>query len=118
MAEEVKLGAFIASLQRNNKQIKTDRAQAIAEEAEITYKRTIEDLEITIKRLKRQRENMLDMSPENTYSLIVADKFDSRQFTDKDIDLGVQIREAEIRLEIAKASYARLFASDTKVKEE
>jgi len=102
-------GAFLSSLKRNNKQIREDRAQAIGEEAEITYKRTIEDLEISIKRMLRQQENMLDLSPDNALSLIVADKFDSRQYTDKDLELGIQIRNSEIKLEIAKKRYAYLF---------
>ena len=101
VAEVKKEGAFLGSLKRNNRQIKADRAEAIGEEAQITFKRTIEDLEISIKRMTRQRENMLDLSPDNAMSLMVAEKFDSRQFTDKDIDLGVQIRNAEITLEIA-----------------
>ena len=102
-------GAFISSLKRNNKQIRADRAEAIGEEAQITYKRTIEDLEISIKRMLRQRENMLDLSPDNALSLIVADKFDARMFTDKDIQLGVEIRNAEIKLEIARKQYEYLF---------
>ncbi len=102
-------GAFLSSLKRNNKQIRADRAQAIGEEAQITYKRTIEDLEISIKRMQRQRENMLDLSPDNAMSLIVAEKFDSRQFTDKDIQLGIEIRNAEIKLEIARKQYEYLF---------
>lgn len=103
------IGAFLSSLKRNNRQIREDRAQAIGEEAEITYKRTIEDLEISIKRMQRQQENMLDLSPDNAMSLMVAEKFDSRQYTDKDVDLGIQIRNAEIKLEIAKKRYAYLF---------
>ncbi len=105
-------GAFISSLKRNNRQIREDRAQAIGEEAQITYKRTVEDLELSIKRMKRQRENMLDLSPDNAMSLMVAEKFDARAFTDKDIELGVQIRNAEIKLEIATKQYAYLFGGE------
>ncbi len=111
MGEEEKKveGAFLLSLKRNNKQIKDDRATAIGEIAQITYKRTIEDLELSIKRMKRDQENMLDLSPDHALSLIVADKFDSRQYTDKDIDIGIQIRNAEIKLEISRKRYAYLF---------
>ena len=45
------VGAFIDSLKRNNKQIHED--------AEMLYKRKIEDLEVEIKRVKRDQENML-----------------------------------------------------------
>lgn len=56
-------GAFVASLKRNNKQIKDDRAESIAEDAQMRYRRTVEDLDMAIKRMKRTRDNMLDLSP-------------------------------------------------------
>ena len=103
------VGAFIASLKRNNSKIREDRAIAIAESAEMIYKRTVEDLEMSIKGMKRDRENMLDMSPTDAQSLVMASDFDAVDFTKKDIDLGVKIRNAEITLEIAKDRYAILF---------
>lgn len=116
MAEEEKVveqpkqeGAFVGSLKRNNKQIRGDRAEAIAEDAELRYKRQIEDLEVGIKRLRRQQENMLDLSPDNAMSLMVAKDFDSKAYVDMDVDLGVQIRNEEIKLDISKKRYAYLF---------
>ena len=47
-------GAFLASLKRNNTQIREDRATAIAEDAELLFKREVEDLAIQIKRLRRE----------------------------------------------------------------
>ena len=54
-------GAFLESLQRNNKQIRQDRAEAIAEDAELVFKRKVEDLEMKIKRMRRERDGMLDL---------------------------------------------------------
>lgn len=102
-------GAFIGSLKRNNKQIREDRAQAIGEEAELVFKRTVEDLEMALIRLKRKQENQLDLSPDSAMSLIVADKFDARTFTDNDVAMGVEIRNLEIKLDIAKKRYEYLF---------
>lgn len=110
--KDVNVGAFISSLKRNNRQIREDRATAIGEEAQITYKRTIEDLELYIKRMQRAQENMLDLSPDNALSLIVADKFDSRKYTDEDVEIGIKIRNAEIKLEIAKKRYKYLFGGE------
>lgn len=45
MADEKREGAFLSSLKRNNKQIRDDRATAIAEDAQVLYRRTVEDLE-------------------------------------------------------------------------
>ncbi len=102
-------GAFFSSLKRNNRQIRDDRATAIAEDTELVYKRKIEDLELCIKKMKREQDNMLDLSPTNAQSLILASDFDSTQYVEKDIDLGIKIRNTEITLEIAKKRYQYLF---------
>ena len=102
-------GAFIDSLIRNNKQIKTDRAEAIGEDAGIRFKRVVEDIEIEIRRKKRERDNMLDLSPENSFSLMVAKDFDSAAFVKRDLDLGVEIRNLEIKFEIANNRLSELF---------
>jgi len=102
-------GAFVESLTRNNKKIRTDRAIAIVEDAELIYKRKVEDLITQIKRIKREREGMLDLSPTNADSLVLSSDFDSVIFVDKDIDLGLKIRNLEIQLEIAEHRYQTLF---------
>jgi hypothetical protein len=105
-------GAFYSSLKRNNKQIRDDRALAIVEDTQMIYKRKIEDLETSVKRMKRELENMLDLSPTNTQSLILATDFKSIEFVDKDLKLGVEIRNTEIMLEIAKKRYDFLFGGN------
>lgn len=107
--EQEKVGAFVESLKRNNKQIRNDRAQAISEDTEVLYKRSVEDLELSIKKMKREQENMLDLSPTNAQSLVLASDFDSADYVQKDIDLGVKIRNAEIKLGIAKKRNNYLF---------
>jgi hypothetical protein len=102
-------GAFISSLKRNNKEIREDRAAAIAEDAQLVYKRKIEDLEISIRKMQREQENMLDLSPTSAHSLILASDFNCDDYVAKDIELGIKIRQAEITLEIAKQRYNYLF---------
>lgn len=102
-------GAFVNSLIRNNKQIREDRAKSITEDTELVYKRTIEDLEMQVKKMKREQENMLDLSPSNAQSLVLASDFDSKVYVEKDVELGVKIRNTEIKLEIAKKRYEYLF---------
>jgi hypothetical protein len=104
-------GAFVASLKRTNKAIKDDRAEAISEDAEMLFRRRVEDMQMKIKRMKRNRENMLDLSPENSFSLMLADKFDGDKFAEEDIKLGVDIRNEEIKLEIATKRYEYLFGA-------
>lgn len=102
-------GAFVQSLTRNNKKIRQDRAVAITENTQILFKRKVEDLDLEIKRAKRERENMLDLSPSTADSLVLASDFDAEAFVKKDIELGVKIRNLEIAHEIAKARYHLLF---------
>ena len=109
MEENTNVGAFLTSLKRNNKQIRDDRATAIGEDTQLLYKRQIEDLQVTIKRMERDQENMLDLSPENSFSLKLASDFDASAYVSKDIELGIKIREANIKLEIAQKRYKYLF---------
>jgi hypothetical protein len=102
-------GAFISSLKRNNKQIRDDRATAIADVAQLKYKRKVEDLQMSIRDMKREQDNMLDLSPTNAQSLIIASDFDADAYIGKDLELGVKIRNEEIRLEIATKRYEFLF---------
>ena len=107
--EELSEGSFLASLKRNYSKIRADRAAAIAEDCEVTYRRAIEDLDLRIKRMIRERENMLDLSPTSAQSLMLATDFDSKIFVDKDIDLGTKIRNDRIKLGIAKEQFFILF---------
>lgn len=109
MNDEVEVGAFVASLKRNNKQIRDDRASAITEDAQMAYKRSVEDLEMGIKRMRREQENMLDLSPDNAQSLILGKDFDSATYISRDAELGLNIRNAEIKLDIAATRYLYLF---------
>lgn len=102
-------GAFVGSLVRNNKKIREDRAIAIAESAQMLYKREVEDTELTLKQMRRDRELMLDLSPTDAQSLVLASDFDAKAFVEKDIKMGIDIRNLEIKLEICKTRFAHLF---------
>lgn len=79
------------------------------EDAQLIYKRVIEDLEVGIKRMERDQENMLDLSPENATSLKLASDFNAQEYADKDLDLAMKIRNSKIKLKIAKKRYGYLF---------
>jgi len=102
-------GAFLESLKRNNKKIRADRAKALSEDTELMYRRKVEDLELCVRRLKREQENMLDLSPTHADSLVLASDFNASNYVTKDLDLGVKIRNLEIKLTIAQKRYEYLF---------
>lgn len=110
LAPEVE-GALYQSLRRNNKEIRQDRADTIAEELEMTFSRGIQDLEMKLKRLTRERDGMYDFSPTNSQSLVMAKELHADEILIKDYQLSVQIRQVEIELEIARNRYTHLFGT-------
>ena len=109
VAEVQQKGAFVESLYRNNAKIRRDRADAIVEDAQLIYKREIEDMEVSIKKMEREQENMLDLSPTNAMNLTLASDFSSKDYVTKDADLAVKIWNAGRKLELMKKRYNYLF---------
>lgn len=109
---KVNVGEFGLALKRNNKQIKEARADSIISKAQVMYKRTVEDLELELDEMNRELDDMLDMSPNNAMNLVVASDFNPKAFIDKDLELGVKIRNTEIKVEIAKNRYKVLFGEE------
>lgn len=109
MEDNIEKGAFLDSLKRNNDRIRDDRASAIVEDAQLMYKREAEDLALLLKKLKREQENMLDMSPTDANSLVLATDFDAKSYVTKDLEMAVKIRNLEIKLELATKRYQYLF---------
>ncbi len=107
--KDVTKGDFMASLVRSNKQIKEDRALSIAKSTETTYRRYIEDLQTDYDEIQRQRDNMLDLSPENAQSLKLASDFNAGLFMSQDEAFGLKLRDLEIKLEIMTRRYQKLF---------
>ncbi|MDR6921384.1 MULTISPECIES: hypothetical protein [Chryseobacterium] len=107
MEDELK-SRFIESLQRNNDQIRKDRAHTIGEDSELIYRRTVEDIELRIKRMEREQEGLIDISPLDRNSLTFAD-FHPEEFVQKDMELSLIIRNLNIQLEVTKKRFEYLF---------
>lgn len=99
---------FIESLQRNNDKIREDRARIIGEDSELIYRRKVEDIELKIKRLEREQEGLIDISPLDKNSLTFAD-FQPETFVQKDIELSLTIRNLNIQLEVSVKRFEYLF---------
>lgn len=106
-------GSFFKSLNRNNSKIRGDRAIAITEDAELIFKRKLEDMQMKKKKLVRERESMLDLSPTSADSLILASDFDAEKFVEKDIEIGIQIRNLDIAIRIAQERFNYLFGDES-----
>jgi len=107
--EDENEGAFLASLKRNNKKIREDRAKDIVEGTQLSYKRKVEDMRIEVKKLVRERESLIDISTVSSAGVILPSDFDSGVFVNKDIEIGVKIWNLTQKIEIAEARYFVLF---------
>lgn len=110
MEQPEKKGVIFRDLARNAKTIRNDRAEAILEDLEITFERKIKDLELKIKRLKRDRRSLSDMSPDNVTSIIRIDDFNAEDFYDSYRKKTLEIRNllVEYRLMVAHKQYLLL----------
>lgn len=108
---ENKNGVFKSDLMRTFKQLKESRAESVSEDVEIIYKRQIEDLCHQIRNYDRDRENLiLDLSPSSAFSgSVVPSDFKPANFLSKDVEIGLNKRDAIIRLEIVIERYIYLF---------
>ena len=109
--EETKKNTFKEDLMRNFKQLKESRAESVAEDVEIAYKRKIEDLCHQIRNYDRDRENIiLDLSPTNAFNgTVVPSDFKPENFMAKDLEIGRNKRDAIISLTIMVERYTQLF---------
>lgn len=108
---ENKNGVFKSDLMRTFKQLKESRAESVSEDVEIIYKRQIEDLCHQIRNYDRDRENLiLDLSPSSAFSgNVVPSDFKPADFLSKDVEIGLNKRDAIIKLEIVIERYIYLF---------
>jgi hypothetical protein len=102
---------FKDKLKRSYKQLKDDRAEAVVEELETAWKRKVEDLCHDIKKIDRDRNNLIDdLSPDVTFKTnVVPSDFDGLQFMNKDIELGMKRRNALIVLRVTLSRYEDMF---------
>ncbi len=97
---------------RNNKEIRKDRAESIIEDAQTLYQREVQDLDLARRKKVRDRDSMLDLSPTTALSLTLASDFDAKEYVAKDMTISLEIRELDIKLEIAKERYTTLFGEE------
>ena len=111
MAQLENKGVFKTDLMRTFTQLKESRAESVAEDVEIIYKRQIEDLCHQIRNYDRDRENLiLDLSPSSAFSgNVVPSDFKPSDFLAKDVEIGLNKRDAIIKLEIVIERYEYLF---------
>lgn len=104
-------GTFKSALTQSFKGIKETKAAAITEDVELSYRRKIEDLCRAVRQCDRDREDiMINLAPANiTSTNVVPSDFKADDFLNSDLKIGLNKRDALIKLEIAVKRYEELF---------
>lgn len=106
------VGALQASLDRNSKQIRSDRAEQISQDTQLRFRRMIEDAILAIRNKERNRNSMLDLSPDSALSIISAKNYDPNAFVDDWVKLSLEIAKGEENLAVLKQQYKVLFGKE------
>ena len=102
---ETRIEALASTLTKSTTQIKKARSTEIAEMIETEMRRKVEDAERKVKQIRRRRASAMDLSPDNTYSLIRVADFDAEEFVKKYNEAGLDLRKAIIEANNAKVGY-------------
>ena len=105
-------GRFQEALERTGSKVRKERAHQISSSAERSFRRKKEDLQADLEELLVKKDIMLDMSPNNTHSIISAENFDGNDFSNSYHAVCLKIRETKIHLEVATQAYDELFGTN------
>lgn len=110
MEEIKKTGILGTTLKQTFKQIKDSRIDAMLEDTETQYRRSIEDLGMKMRQCDRDLEDaILDVLPHNAIASIDPNKFDAVKLKESRIEMLLTKREISIRLGVLVTDYETLF---------
>ena len=101
---------FERILTRKGDDVITARAASISKLAEMAQEALVNKLEKRKIELEMEGQEMLDMSPDNRYSLKVGENFKADSWVNDYQRLGIELINIEIELKVAKATSEELFA--------
>jgi hypothetical protein len=105
-------GQFYKIMAQSSKEIKQYKIAAITEGLNFAYKARIEEIEREIRSKKWRLEEMMDLFPSTTQSLVIGKDFNPKEFVTEDLQIHVDLRNLEIMLDIAKRRYKFLTGLD------
>ena len=100
---------FQSILTRKGDDVIVARAESISTLAEMSQTALVNELEKQKIELEMKKQEMLDMSPDNRYSLRVGDNFKADTWVSDYQAVSVNLINIEIELKVAKATQDDLF---------
>lgn len=104
------MNKFEKNLVRDSQGIKEQRARILGEESRIEHEEIVREINKRKRDLEVQLLNLVDLSPENTYSLRPGgDKYNPKQWAREKQDIGVALLNIEVELKVANATTLEWF---------
>ena len=106
---DLKTSTFFNKISRSNKELRKDRALIIAKATEKTLRRKIEDFNDQLASLKLSLDNLVDINPSNTHTIINPGDFIPETYIRNAEEIDLKIRDITIRRDLAQERYDQLF---------
>jgi len=106
---DLKKSSFFNNISRSNKELRQDRALIIAKATEKALRRKVEDFNDKLESLKLSLENLMDINPSNTHTIINPSDFDPGAYIRTAEEIDLKIRDITIRRDLAQERYEQLF---------
>ncbi len=103
---------FETILTRKGDDVITARAASISKLAEMAQEALVNKLEKQKIELEMSKQEMLDMSPDNRYSLRVGENFKADSWINDYQSVSIELINIEIELKVAKATTKELFTEE------
>ena len=110
------MNKFHSILSRSGDKILKDRAESVAKLAEMSQDTLVKELTRKKIELEFKQKELLDMSPDNRFSLKVGENFNSAKWVSEYHQVSLDIIENGVELEVADANLTLLFTDNTKKK--
>lgn len=107
-------GNFSKTLLRNNKALRQDRGNKIARQTRNAYYTRIATMQEKLNDLRDSSENLLDINPSSTTSILNPNEFDQDAFVTADLETQVKMENIRIKLKAAIQRYTYLFGDINK----
>ena len=106
------MNKFHGILNRKGDDVLKERAESVAKLAEMSQDSLVKELQKEKIQLEFKRAELLDMSPDNRYSLKIGEDFNSDKWVREYHTVSLNLIENEVALEVAKTTMRDLFTEE------
>jgi len=106
------MNKFHSILSRSGDNILKDRAESVAKLAEMSQDTLVKKLTKDKIQLEFRQKELLDMSPDNRYSLKIGEDFNSDKWVQEYHKVSLNLLENEVELAVAENNMKVLFEDD------